>query len=74
MDFLNPNKQSGIPPGTGKLLIAEPFLADPNFARSVILLCEHGEEGSVGFSLNRPTEHSLADLLPDGCDRGGPLL
>lgn len=65
MDYLNPNKQSGIPPGAGKLLIAEPFLADPNFARTVILLCEHGNDGTVGFSLNRPTDHSLSDLLPE---------
>ena len=65
MDFLDPAKQSGIPPTTGRLLIAEPFLADPNFARSVILLCEHGDEGTVGFSLNRPTEHTLGDLLPE---------
>ena len=65
MDFLNPNKQSGIPLGSGKLLIAEPFLADPNFARSVVLVCEHSEEGTVGFSLNRPTAHTLGDLLPE---------
>jgi putative transcriptional regulator len=65
MDFLNPNKQSGIPLGSGKLLIAEPFLADPNFARSVVLVCEHNEEGTIGFSLNRPTTHTLGDLLPE---------
>ena len=65
MDFLNPNKQSGIPLASGKLLIAEPFLADPNFARSVVLLCEHSDEGTVGFSLNRPTSHTLGDLLPE---------
>lgn len=65
MDFLNLGKQSGIVPSSGRLLIAEPFLADPNFARSVILLCEHGEGGAVGFSLNRPTEHTLGDLLPE---------
>ena len=65
MEFLNPNKQSGIPLAAGRLLIAEPFLSDPNFARSVILLCEHTHEGTVGFSLNRPTEHTLGDLLPE---------
>jgi putative transcriptional regulator len=65
MEFLNPNKQSNIPAGAGKLLIAEPFLNDPNFARSVILLCEHSDEGTVGFSLNRPTDHTLGDLLPE---------
>lgn len=65
MDFLNPNKQTNLQPAAGRLLIAEPFLSDPNFARSVILICEHGEEGTVGFALNRPTEHTLGDLLPE---------
>lgn len=45
--------------------MAEPFLADPNFSRAVILLCEHGEDGTVGFVLNRPTELTLSDLLPE---------
>jgi len=65
MDFLNLQKPKNVALTTGKLLIAEPFLADPNFARSVILLCEHGDEGSVGFILNRSTELTLGDLLPD---------
>ena len=47
------------------MLIAEPFLSDPNFSRSVVFLCEHGEDGTVGFALNRPTELTLGDLLPD---------
>jgi putative AlgH/UPF0301 family transcriptional regulator len=37
----------------GILLIADPFLQDPNFKRSVIFLCDHKEEGSFGFVLNR---------------------
>jgi putative transcriptional regulator len=65
MEFLNPHKQTGIPAGTGKLLIAEPMLGDPSFSRSVVLICEHGPEGTVGFSLNRATEHTLGDLLPE---------
>jgi putative transcriptional regulator len=65
MDFLNMQKPKNVALATGKLLIAEPFLADPNFARSVILLCEHGDEGSVGFILNRSTELTLGDLLPE---------
>lgn len=64
MDF-NPNKQTALLPKAGRLLIAEPFLSDPNFARSVILICEHGSGGTVGFTLNKPTEHSLGDLLPE---------
>jgi putative transcriptional regulator len=65
MDFLNLQIPKNVELTTGKLLIAEPFLNDTNFARSVILLCEHSEEGSVGFVLNRSTELTLGDLLPD---------
>ena len=63
----------------GMLLIAEPFLKDPNFTRSVVLLCEHKPEGSFGLILNRKTSHTLEDLIPDleGMDNavndGGPV-
>ena len=33
----------------GQVLLAEPFMADPNFKRAAVLLCDHSEEGSVGF-------------------------
>lgn len=65
MDFLNLQKPVNAELSDGKLLIAEPFLSDPNFARSVILLCEHSKEGSVGFVLNRTTDLTLGDILPD---------
>lgn len=52
-------------PEAGKLLISEPFMFDENFKRSVILLTEHTEEGSVGFILNRPTEYKVIDVLGD---------
>lgn len=54
-----------IYPATGTLLIAEPFLKDPNFMRTVILLCEHQDEGSFGFVLNRELGSTLEDLLPE---------
>ena len=41
-------------PEPGSVLLSEPFMPDVNFKRSVVLLCEHQEEGSVGFILNRP--------------------
>ncbi|MBB2144738.1 YqgE/AlgH family protein [Pedobacter sp. LMG 31464] len=52
-------------PSAGKLLISEPFLSDPNFKRSVILLAEHEEEGTLGFILNQPSSLLLKDLVPD---------
>jgi len=66
MDFINFNRPKiDDKPASGKLLIAEPFLGDPGFSRAVVLLCEHGDEGSVGFILNQATEYTLGDLLPD---------
>ncbi len=48
----------------GQILIAEPsILGDVSFNRSVILLAEHNEEGSVGFILNKPLEYTISDLL-----------
>jgi putative transcriptional regulator len=49
----------------GRLLISEPFLGDPNFERTVVLLCEHNEEGSFGFVLNKNTEVNLKDALAE---------
>ncbi|MGW2110511.1 YqgE/AlgH family protein, partial [Streptomyces sp. NPDC001948] len=40
---------------TGRLLVATPALADPNFDRAVVLLLDHDDEGSLGVVLNRPT-------------------
>jgi putative transcriptional regulator len=52
-----------IEPGSGILLISDPFLKDPNFMRTVVLLCEHAPEGSFGLVLNRKTEHKLGHLI-----------
>jgi putative transcriptional regulator len=54
-----------IAPAPGILLIADPFLKDPNFLRTVVLLCDHQQEGSFGFVLNKKTEHTLDELLTD---------
>jgi putative transcriptional regulator len=64
----------------GKLLIAAPLLIDPNFHRTVVLVIEHSEEGALGVVLNRPTELSVSQAVPelagfdDGCVfAGGPV-
>ncbi|HKJ05973.1 MAG TPA: YqgE/AlgH family protein [Flavobacteriaceae bacterium] len=68
-----------VNPTKGTLLIAEPStLNDYSFNRSVIYLTEHGDEGSVGFIINKPTTFVLSDLIPDiSCDftifSGGPV-
>jgi putative transcriptional regulator len=45
------------------LLIAMPQLIDPNFARTVVLLCEHADEGAFGLIVNRPSEVSAAEAV-----------
>jgi putative transcriptional regulator len=54
-----------ISPKPGVILISDPFLKDPNFMRTVVLLCEHNAEGSFGFVLNRPFSQRLSDFIPD---------
>jgi putative transcriptional regulator len=49
----------------GKLLIASPALLDPNFARTVVLITEHNEEGAMGVVLNRPSETEVGEVAPE---------
>jgi putative transcriptional regulator len=54
-----------IKPEKGRLLVSEPFLPDPNFERTVVLLCEHNEEGSFGFVLNKPSILKVNEVMED---------
>ncbi|MGI9543509.1 MAG: YqgE/AlgH family protein [Cyclobacteriaceae bacterium] len=73
------NNQIFASPKRGDLLISDPFLPDPNFERTVVLICENNEEGSFGFVLNRPSHVRLHEVI-DGMDNfpkpayiGGPV-
>lgn len=66
------------------LLLAMPQMLDPNFERSVVLLCEHSSDGTMGLVINRPTTTSVvsivqADVVGEDCDSdlqvwiGGPV-
>jgi len=66
----------------GKLLVMSRDSGDPNFAKSVVLLIQHDEDGAAGLMVNRPTKVSLADALPklEGSEKytgpvyaGGPV-
>ena len=61
MDFFKYRNQ--IKPEKGRLLISEPFLPDPNFERTVVLLCEHNNEGSFGFVLNKPSVLKVSEVI-----------
>lgn len=52
-------------PKAGSILISEPFLSDNYFSRSVIYLCEHNDDGSFGFVLNKYIDTDLKTLLPE---------
>jgi len=69
-------------PSTGNLLIAAPTMADPNFARTIVLLLDTGESGALGVVLNRPSVLEVADVLEPWADlvagpsvlfQGGPV-
>jgi len=68
-----------IEPANGTLLIANPHLDDPNFLRTVVFLCEHNDDGSFGFVLNRKLDYSIDELVPELADfkipvfEGGPV-
>lgn len=78
-DILN-IRGNNINPKSGELLIAEPFLQDFPFSRSVILVINHTIESSMGIILNMPIPQSLNEIIPEFKDlpeiplfRGGPL-
>jgi putative transcriptional regulator len=48
----------------GQLLLASPALMDPNFRRAVILVGVHSEEGAMGVVLNRPSEVTVGEAVP----------
>ncbi len=48
----------------GQLLIAGPALIDPNFRRTVVLVVEHGEQGALGLVLNRPSQTTIGEAVP----------
>ncbi len=49
----------------GVLLVAHPSLTDPNFQQTVVLICEHEAEGTLGVIINRPTAVPLSEALPN---------
>ncbi len=70
--------ENGIPPAKGCVLLAEPFLQDAHFERSIVFMCEHSEQESYGFVLNHPMSVNLdefMDIAPKSIPvfHGGPV-
>ncbi|MCB0781857.1 MAG: YqgE/AlgH family protein [Flavobacteriales bacterium] len=61
-DPLDLRPENLLSPAKGRLLVSAPFLADPYFRRTVVLLCEHDDRGSFGFVLNRQLEIGTEEL------------
>lgn len=72
-DPLELDPRSTLPPARGRLLISEPYLPDPYFRRTVVLLCDHDQEGSFGFVLNRLTDMAVNELLENLPPLGAPV-
>ena len=56
----------------GQLLVAGPALLDPNFHRTVVLVCEHDEDGAMGLVLNRPSPIQADQAIPELADALAP--
>ena len=65
ISFANISKLNNLKPKKGRLLLAEPFMDDDDFARSVIFMCEHNKTGSYGFILNNNLNIKLDEIIPD---------
>jgi putative transcriptional regulator len=65
MDMFDFKKLNKIKPAKGRLLISEPLSTDLFFKRTVVLLCEHNEEGSFGFVINRYIDVEVNDVVDD---------
>lgn len=78
-NFFDFSKLKRIPAEKGKVLISEPFLDDDYFTRSVVLLCDHHDEGSFGFVLNNYIDqpiHEIVEEFPEFNSKisvGGPV-
>ncbi len=65
ISFVDISKVNKLQPKKGRLLLAEPFMIDDHFSRSVIYLCEHNEDGSYGFILNNMLNLKIDEIITD---------
>ena len=59
------NSDNVLKPQKGRVLISEPFLLDNYFKRSIVLLTEHNDEGTIGFVLNKPISVNINEVIED---------
>jgi putative transcriptional regulator len=57
--------ENNLLPQKGRILISEPFLMDNYFKRSIVLITEHSEEGTVGFVMNKPINMKVNEIMSE---------
>jgi putative transcriptional regulator len=60
-------------PKAGALLISEPFNSEQSFKRTVVLISQHDDRGTIGFVLNKPTDLSVNQVLDDFPEFDAPV-
>jgi putative transcriptional regulator len=65
---------NSLKPEKGRLLIAEPFMSDPYFKRSVVLITGYSKEGAFGFILNKQIDLKVNDVIKDFPDFEAPIF
>lgn len=73
LDDLIKIRSNDIAPTGGRILISEPFMYDFYFSRSVVLLAQHGNEGSFGIIVNKPLKIQFNDVVKDFPDYDGQI-
>lgn len=58
----------------GQVLLAQPFMLDPHFKRASVLLCEHNDQGSLGFIMNKPIDMEVDRLIGDFPEFSSPVF
>jgi putative transcriptional regulator len=48
---------------TNQLLIAMPYMGDPNFAQTVVLVCDHNSQSALGLILNKPLPMRMREIF-----------
>lgn len=77
MDYFHSKQKFN--PEKGDVLISEPYLPDPNFERTVVLICEHDENGTFGYVLNKASNATFEEVIEQVSDFdeklfiGGPV-
>src|SRR5207244_11017403 len=66
--YVAPARTSTMSSTARRLLVATPTLLDPNFFRTVVFMIEHTPDAALGVILNRASDATLDEAVPEWCD------